>query len=373
MSAARVLFLLSHFHKGGMQRAVSNISQSLPAAIDLHVGYFGSDAPGYPLRARVHDFGLPARSSDTLLGKALNAMRRLRALNQYVASNEIETVVSFGESANLYNLLAVHSARKVISIRVAIEEQLDSEKRFAPLLRRLVGVLYPRADGVVCVSDELARRARLAWPGMAGRIVVINNLYRLDAVREQAAESLPPAHAHLLGARYVLTVGSLVHQKGHDLLLEAFASKQIPADVRLVLLGSGELRDELIRKAADLGIGARCDFIDFDPNPYRYMARAAVFVLPSRFEGFPNVLVEAMACGAPVVAFDCPTGPKEILGEGEFGILVRPMSAAALRAAIGEILGSADERHRYCKAALRRSEDYGTGRIADRWTSLLAR
>lgn len=367
----RVLFLLSHLHKGGMQRAVSNISQALPRDIEQHVGYFGSDNPGYVFCARVHDFGIPGSTELSWFTRVANAVRRARALRRYVRDQGIGAVVSFGESANLYNLTARHGARRLISIRVAVEEQLAAAGRAGALLRLLTGLLYPRAERVVCVSEELARRATAAWPKLAQKVTVINNLYHLDVIQALAREPLPPEYLHLAAKRYVLAVGSFVRQKGLDLLIDAFARASVPAAARLVLLGGGELKQALIMQATALGIADKCEFIDFDPNPYRYMARSAVFVLPSRFEGFPNVLVEAMACGAAVVAFDCPTGPREILGESEFGLLVPPLSSAALAGAIGRILGSPEEERRYRDAAIRRSEDYGAPRIAHEWQSLL--
>ena len=133
-------------------------------------------------------------------------------------------------------------------------------------------------------------------------------------------------------------MGRLCPQKGFDVLLEAFAS--VAADLpsaRLVVLGKGSDREGLLRQAAALGIADRVDFPGWLPNPYALLSRATVFVMSSRYEGFPNALLEAMACGVPAVATDCPSGPSEIL-EGEVGILVPIDDAKGISGALRKIL-----------------------------------
>ena len=136
----------------------------------------------------------------------------------------------------------------------------------------------------------------------------------------------------------ILAAGRLHIQKDFPTLLRAFAlvRKEIPS--RLVILGEGEKRKELEDLAQELGIRKDLDLPGFVENPYKYMKRAAVFVLSYQWEGLPTVLVEAMACGCPVVSTDCPSGPREILENGRWGKLVPPGDPMKLAEAIKEIL-----------------------------------
>jgi glycosyltransferase involved in cell wall biosynthesis len=368
----KVLFLLSHLHKGGMQRAVSNLSLALPASIEQQLGYFGTEHPGFPYRASHHDFGLAGTQRTHVLRKSANLFLRLHRLRQHVARHGIDTVVSFGESANFYNLAARHAARTVISIRVNVEAQLAQSGWTGSALNRAVGALYPTADAVVAVSHDLAAYARSRWPALEDRIVVINNLYHIGEIQRLSREPPAPQWDVPAGRPVVLAVGSLAYQKGFDLLLAAFAACGV-ADSQLVIVGRGEWRSRLLAQAQALSIANRVTLVDFDPNPFRYMARADLFVLPSRFEGFPNVLVEAMACGAPVVAFDCATGPREILGESEHGILVAAQDCAGLAGAIREVLRSPQRAARLRALSSKRAGDFEAGRVVGEWVGLLSR
>ena len=150
------------------------------------------------------------------------------------------------------------------------------------------------------------------------------------------------------------------------LLLRAFAAVRQIRPVRLVLLGDGELRAELETLARSLGIAEDLDMPGFDANPFRYMARAAAFVLSSDWEGLPTALIEAMACGCPVVATDCLGGPREILNDGALGRIVSLGDVEALAAAINETLdcpGDATPR-------IARAHDFGLDRAVDRYLAV---
>jgi glycosyltransferase involved in cell wall biosynthesis len=139
----------------------------------------------------------------------------------------------------------------------------------------------------------------------------------------------------------LINVGRLAPQKDHETLLRAFALVRAGRPgLRLAVVGGGS-ENALARLqalAGELGVAQAVAFLGYQPNPLRYVARAQLFVLSSRFEGFPNVLLEALACGTPVVSTDCPSGPREILDEGAYGELVPVGDPATMAAAIGRTL-----------------------------------
>ncbi len=164
----------------------------------------------------------------------------------------------------------------------------------------------------------------------------------------------------------ILTVGSLKDQKNHSLLLRAFA-RTPGTRSRLMLLGQGENEGILRAVASDLGISDRIIFAGFHRDPSPFYATADLFVLSSDYEGFGNVIVEALACGCPVVSTDCPSGPAEILENGRFGRLVPVGDAEALAVAISEALAAEHDR----ELLRRRAEDFSPERAADKYLALL--
>jgi glycosyltransferase involved in cell wall biosynthesis len=155
-----------------------------------------------------------------------------------------------------------------------------------------------------------------------GKICVIHNpVFDPDI---EALSRAAPDHPFFEagGPPIIVAVGRLHSQKGFDVLLRAFAVARAQIDCRLVILGDGPERARLAAQAEQSGLGYDIDMPGFCANPFALMARAGAFVLSSRWEGFPNALVEAMACGAPVIATDCPSGPREILQGGHIAPLV---------------------------------------------------
>ena len=202
---------------------------------------------------------------------------------------------------------------------------------------RLLKALFPVADGVVAVSQGVADDLKAAAPGISRKVTTIHNPVVRPQIVEQA--QAPPDHPWLdyRIAPVVLSVGRLATAKDHATLIKAFALVILARRAKLIILGDGPERESLIELVEQLNLSEYVDLPGFKVNPFSYMSRASVFALSSRYEGFPNVLVQAMACGTPVVSTDCRSGPREILEDGKWGHLVpvgdwRAMSKAIIHA-----------------------------------------
>lgn len=225
--------------------------------------------------------------------------------------------------------------REANTLSVSAAGAVSIRGRLLPWLARR---FYPWADEIVAVSEGVARDLQRSTGIAPGRISVLQNPVVTPDITSRAAE--PAGHDWLAhnGPPVILGVGRLAPQKDFDTLIRAFARLREQTAARLIILGEGPLRGELESLAARLGIADDVAMPGFVRNPYSWMSRAAVFVLSSRWEGFPNVLVESMACGTPVVSTDCPSGPSEILENGAWGPLVPMGDKNALAEAIASTL-----------------------------------
>ena len=367
MSQVRVLLLFSHLHKGGMERVASNLSRALPTAWKQYLGYFGTEHPEFEFRASAVDFGIPGGREVGSARKFFSFVRRFNAVRRFVQSEAIDLVISFGEAANVINLAARHAAKTLITVHTPVRRYLDGEGRWGRIYGYAVRHLYPRADLLVAVSAGIVSQLERDF-AYCGRSRVIPNLYHRSEIEALARVELPPEYQTIFDHPVILNVGSLGPEKGQDDLLRAFALvRRSLAELRLVILGRGPLRASLEALARDLSISEHVYFVDFDPNPYRYMSRAAVFVLTSHFEGFANVLVESMLCGTPVISVDCEFGPREILEDGKWGILVAGRSPEAIAQSIMAVAQDDVMRRRYADLAKARAAAYEADQIVPLW------
>lgn len=199
--------------------------------------------------------------------------------------------------------------------------------RLLPFLYR---TLYPRFDHVVCQSTDMLRDMADNFALPEARASVIHNPVDVDGVLQRAKEG---GHALPEGKINILAAGKFMPQKGFDMLLRAMARVD-DSDLHLTILGEGRERENLLALRGELNLVDRVDMPGFAGNPYPWMRAADLFVLSSRFEGFPNVVLEAQVCGTPTLAFDCPGGLSEIMCEGVNGWLVPPEDEGALAAAL---------------------------------------
>lgn len=237
--------------------------------------------------------------------------------------------------------------------------------------RRRVLQAFGRADHFVALSHGVSEDFKQSFPRWSERVSVIYNAGYDAGVVRGAAEpvtDVPPLPAE---ARLLVSCGRLTAQKNHAVLLRALAVARKTADVRLWILGRGELRSQLEGLASRLGVAEAVRFLGFQPNPFKYVARADAFVLSSDWEGFGNVLVEAMALGVPVISTACPFGPPEIIQSGETGLLVPVGSAESLAGAIVRLCSDRILADRLGRAGKLRAEDFHAKRIAGEYEHLL--
>jgi glycosyltransferase involved in cell wall biosynthesis len=258
------------------------------------------------------------------------------------------------------NMLGARAARP--GLAVVAQEHRDLTRR-GPRVHTSMRRLYPGLDALAVLTDTDRRRYQdLLQRGP--RVVTIPN----------AVPELPGGRSALTEPR-VLAVGRLTPQKGFDLLIPAFAEvARGEPDWSLRICGSGRLRDRLSQIAADRGVSERIELLGRvgTRKIAEQMEQASIFVLSSRSEGFPLVLLEAMSKGLPVVSYDCPTGPADIVDHGGNGLLVPPQDVDALGDAILELMRDAPKRRRFGAAAIERAAEYSADRVGGRWDDLLA-
>ncbi|MEX2622925.1 MAG: glycosyltransferase [Acidimicrobiia bacterium] len=259
-------------------------------------------------------------------------------------------------------LLSSYKGRIVVSERNSLRQ-----RRYIPpwIVRPVVRYLYPRADRVVALTNEMADEL-VALGLHRSKVTVIPNPVSVEHVLAQGGQALDHAFFNA-GVPVLVAVGRLVAQKDYPTMLQAAFLLSLDLDFRLLVLGEGEERLRLQQLTDQLGLQGVVDFPGFKSPPWPWMARSDLLVLSSTFEGWGNVVAEALALGLRVVSTDCPTGPREILDDGRFGTLVPVRDPRALADGIISTLAAPKEPERL----RRRAREWETERVANMYLELL--
>lgn len=354
-----VLFVIAGLGAGGAERVVSLISSAWVAR-GWRVTIMAFDRPQDPVYHRfdpaveIRRFDIPPgrNPASTLMAQG----RRILAIRRQLKDARPDVVISLLTKINVLTLTAaIGTGRKII-----VSERNNPRAQNAnSAWNALLAQLYPRAAGIV-----MQTRASLDCLPQSARSLarVIHN--PIEAIA-------PPASA--AGVQRVLVgVGRLTHQKGFDLLIEAFAKvARLHPDWILRIWGEGEMRGMLERQVASLGLSHRIELPGKSETPGGWLAKADAMVLSSRYEGFANVLGEAMAAGLPVVAFNCDFGPAEMVDNLVDGLLVPDGDAGALAAALDRIMGDAALRMRLGIAARQSATRFASPAIIEQWDRLV--
>jgi GalNAc-alpha-(1->4)-GalNAc-alpha-(1->3)-diNAcBac-PP-undecaprenol alpha-1,4-N-acetyl-D-galactosaminyltransferase len=320
----------------------------------------GSEPPFFALHDRIQQRHLALlRDSTGALDALFNNGRRIVGLRRTLRAERPDAVISFLDTTNVLTLLAARGLR----LPVIVSEHIDpGQSRIKQSWNALRHRVYPWADRVVVLTRRVAE---FFPPALQAKLAVIPNPVVLAPPGKSKSATLPHGP-------WIVAMGRLAEQKGFDILLDSFATlTKRHAGWRLAILGEGPLRGALETQRERLGLTQKVLLPGRVEAPETVLAQAQLFVLPSRFEGFPMALCEAMALGLPVVAFDCPTGPREIIRDGVDGVLIPPEDTALLAAAMERLMTDPGERQRLAALAPEVAERFALDKVMAMWEAVV--
>jgi glycosyltransferase involved in cell wall biosynthesis len=372
-----IIFFIPDLNGGGAERALLNLltywplhlrGQWWPVLVVRRLeGPYINEVPNW---VEVESLDLP-RSGVTSSAQTVNRLAKILRKRHPVA------VVTFLSHPSV--VFAAGLARIQCKVIASVQNP-PLEVRTDPRGRRLLcsrlsiaiqAQAYALTDFVLPTCPGIARQLRERFGVAESRMAILPNSVDLHRIRQYKAEPCDhPAFADS-AVPVVVTAGRLVYQKGVDILIEAMGLLRERLQFRLVILGEGPERTKLERLVVQYGLADRVFFLGFQQNPWRFIGRAAVFVLASRYEGFGNVLIEAMACGTPVVTTAAPFGPEYIVAGQDCGLLVPVEDPPTLAHAIELALTDRALRARLAAGGLRRAEEFDVRRVFDTFWSLM--
>jgi len=311
----------------------------------------------------------------SLNSSTLRLMRARKPLARLLEVRRPEVLCPVMLTPTLAALSAVRRSRYRPTVISSIQNSLDISHGSQASCRSraelaLARRMFRHCDGAIALSRGVAATFERMVPAIGGRIEVVPNVGL--PLESQVSETLPSERGG--ETPYVLvSCGRLAPQKDYPTLLRAVAMLRGRVDVRLDVLGEGKLRESLVQLSRDLEIDDRVRWLGFQRDPYAHMRRADIFVLSSRWEGFGNVIVEAMAMGTPVISTDCPHGPGEIITHGKTGLLVSPADSGAMADAIEMLVRDRTRRASLGAAGQRRAQDFSAERIGKAYADAVVR
>ena len=358
-SSVKIALVLASLGYGGAERVACILANEWHRrSLSVAIITFFEGVPAYEL-----DRGIERIVLGSDFAGATNRISRnlvlAGALRHALVSLAPNVVVSFVDTTNVITLLA--SLR--LNIPVIVAERNNTERYTIPAPWRLLRWLcYRFAAGLVVQSQR--GLAGVPRPYFGSCRVIPNPV--LPATRQLCSSREPPK-----GPR-VMAMGRLVEQKGFDMLLRAFArTGPRHSHWSLVIFGEGPERDRLQAMVRDLTLEHRVFLPGITPDPMSELSASDLFVLSSRFEGFPNALCEAMSCGVPVVSFDCPFGPREIINDGVDGVLVPENDVSGLAEAMDRLMGDKSLREKLGDAGRAVANRLSAASVAARWSDYL--
>lgn len=354
---------------GGTERSAANISKVLYNEHNVCLALFDASQTKCTYKGTVVDFKLPPRSS--VFGKIVNTFRRDLKLRRLLKQNHIDILYTFTSIVNRqtyyrYNTIKIISARDFGAMAKRHRDYNSALKN---------------SSAMICNSKYIAQYYLEKYPEHKDRVFTVYNYINTEEIQQQSKEETPQEFNSFITEhnKTVVSVGRFCKEKGFEYLIEAIAkAREKENDLGLVLVGGGDFEQKYLEAIKKFGLEGHVYFAGFQKNPYNYMAKCSCFVLSSLSEGFPNVLLEAMALGLPVIATNCYSGPAEILRddadysaigdryvECDYGIIAPAMKDAdnqaeilELSKAITNLITNQTLCNKYYELSLKRSLDF---------------
>jgi glycosyltransferase involved in cell wall biosynthesis len=368
----RIAFIINSLSGGGAERVVQTLTNHLiQQNHEIFIILLNKETQAYNFDSRINIIILKTSIISKSIGKILFIPLQSFELHFLLKKFRIKNAISFLVRANLVFAFTKYfsSHRVILSERNYSKIQYEGKNFKNKIINSLIKNLYAKADLIIPISHgikkSLVKDYRLDEKG----INVIHNPQDVQFIKRKSVNDVEfKFHKNV---KYLITLGRLIYQKDHNTLINAFKIIHDKSkNTKLLILGDGLLRNKTQKQIDKLDLNSAVFLMGFVNNPFDFLKRSDVFVLSSRFEGFGNVLVEAMACGLPVISTNCPSGPSEILDNGNYGMLTPVGDANALAAAMNEMLNEENLKE-YSKKALRRANDFDVSIIAKEYLKVL--
>ena len=389
----RIAIVVNTLSGGGAEKTAANLSRVLSDRYLVDIIVNDADHMQYPHQGRVFSLHMPEDKNRMSFDYQIRALfRRTRILKRLKKKRHYKAVLSFSEMTNLANVLS--GGNTVISVRNSVSKSKINGWKHKLVAEHVLPFCFKRANRTISCSKELADELIRDYGLPAEKSSVIYNGVDLKKIREESAMHLSESLT-AQDEKLIVTVGRLTWEKDHRHLIRVIGKLQEEGlNVKLIILGEGSLRTPLEELVAEMGLEGKVLLPGFVQNPFQYMAKADAVVFSSLTEGFSNAIVEALACGAPVISTDHETGAREILApdtdytkngrdrieECAYGILVPVCEGGMngnwetisgeetlLAEAIERILTEDALKEQYRQAACARAEQLSIASVCRQW------
>lgn len=401
----KVALLIGSLRGGGAERVMSNLSLNMSDNIEKYLYLYDGRDIQYPYCGDLIDLELYKRDDEKwylkgLIRKIYYAIKYVKKFKHAKEKNDIQITISFLTNPNIVSILSGGNDKKIISERnyKSIQNKSDIDSIFKKnIYASIIRKTYKHADAIVAVSQGVKEDLKRNFGIQGDKIKVIYNPYSIEKIQSMMKEEIDDEYNFIFSNPVIINVGSLSYQKGQIHLIRAFSKvKENNNDIKLVILGTGKLECKLKKLAKELGLEDDIFFLGFQKNPFKYLNNSNIFVLTSLYEGFPNALVEAMACGLPIISTDCRSGPREILSPDSdfneeaidieyapYGLLLpvcneihdpnEPLYPEEIKLAecMINLLKNDELCRKYSISAKKRAEDFNMKSIISQWEELL--
>jgi len=307
MKNKKVIFLVFTLSTGGAERVASELSLGLPDHIKRTIILF-KNIVSYPYKGKLISLNLPL--SNNLFLKTYFFFFGLFQIKKIIRKEKPDYVISFGEQSNIMNILI----NKKALVRVDYFYSSDHKGFWKKIYKVLVKFLFNKSTGIISISKGAESDLVKNFGIKKEKIKVIYNPLDVKKIQQLMIEPLEGKHQEVFKNPVIINMGRFTKQKSQWHLIRAFKNvKDEIKEAKLVILGKGELEPQLRQLIEDLNLENDAYLLGWQKNPFKFLARSKIFILSSLYEGLPYVILEAMACGLPIISADCKSGPREIL------------------------------------------------------------
>ena len=367
MSKKQIVCLINSLEGGGAERFVVTLLNTLVDSCECYLILLEYKIT-YEIDDRVKIITLGSNlQNQSGFTKLISLPKLAYKLSKIMKENNFTQLISFLYRSNYINILAkiFSKHRSIISERIAPSSMYSDNSLNSKVSKFLIKNLYNRADLILPVSFAIQKDLENNFSINIEQKIIYNG-YDIDHIDNKAKENID---IDIDKNNSIISVGSLNKRKNHELLIRALVA--LNTKIKLYILGVGEEYGNLKELVIDLNLENRVFFLGFDNNPYKYLSKCSIFVLVSNSEGFPNVLVEAMLCNCAVISTDCLSGPREILSDAKYGILIPTNDKNKLVEALNKLLDNKKQKYEYQKLARTRAEEFKISLVTNIYKEVL--